>query len=42
MIALLKESVLAMKQTNTLMARLQNDMYPTQPFIPQNNNSAKD
>jgi flagellar biosynthesis GTPase FlhF len=42
MIALLKESVLAMKQTNTLMARLQNDMYPTQPFIPQNNNSAED
>jgi hypothetical protein len=42
MIALLKESVLAMKQTNTLMARLQNDMYPTQPFNPQNNNSAED
>jgi flagellar biosynthesis GTPase FlhF len=30
MIALLKELVLAMKQTNTLMARLQNDIYPTQ------------
>jgi hypothetical protein len=30
MIALLRESVLAMKQTNTLMARLQNDIYPMQ------------
>jgi flagellar biosynthesis GTPase FlhF len=42
MIDVLKESILALKQTNILIARLQSDIYPTQPFNPQNNNSKDD
>jgi hypothetical protein len=42
MIDVLKESILALKQTNFLIARLQSDIYPTQLFNLQNNNSNDD
>ena len=39
MIQVLQQSILVLKQTNGLIERLQSDIYPTQPFNPQNNNS---
>lgn len=36
MLEVLKESVKTLKFTNMFMARLHSDVFPTQPFIPQN------